>query len=57
MIYLIHFKNLCKCYSVPPCSTIIIKKYNKYTKMANAGKDVEKKKDSCILYTVGGNVN
>jgi hypothetical protein len=26
MIYLIHYKNLCKCYNVPPSSTTIIKK-------------------------------
>jgi hypothetical protein len=27
MTYLIHFKNLCKCYNVPTSSTTIIKKY------------------------------
>jgi hypothetical protein len=29
MIYLIHCKNLCKCYNLPPPSTTIVKKRRK----------------------------
>jgi hypothetical protein len=34
MIYLIHCKNLCKCYSVPPSITTIRKKKEKHVQMS-----------------------
>jgi hypothetical protein len=57
MIYLIYCKNLCKCYSVPPSTTIRKNKENKtqpnFMKRGNKNMTVDpKKKTKCYARQV-----